>query len=70
MARLAAVNFCLFCVGGTQCTRIFLYNKELTGSTAGAFENMKNIVMGSAKKAEQQIEDAGNKIEKEVKAQT
>lgn len=65
---MAAVNFCLFIVGTTQCSRIFFYHKELTGSTSGAFSDMKEIVMGSAKKVEEQAKEAGKEIEKEAKA--
>lgn len=65
---MAAVNFCLFIVGTTQCSRIFMYHKELTGSSSGAFANMKEIVMGSAKKVEEQAVEAEKKIEKEAKA--
>lgn len=68
--RLAGVNFCLFIVGTTQTSRIFMYHKELTGSTSGAINSMKEIVMGSAKKVEEKAEEAGKKVEKEVKAHT
>lgn len=67
---LAAVNFCLFLVGTTQTTRIFLYHKELAGSTGAALSNMWAIVKGDAKKVEKKAEEAENKVEKEVKAHT
>jgi len=67
---LAAVNFCLFCVGLTQCSRIFLYHKELTGSASGAFSNMKAIALGDAKKVETKAVEVEKQAEKEVKAHT
>lgn len=47
-----------------------MYHKELTGSTSGAFSSMKDIVVGSAKKVEQQALDVEKKVEKEAKAHT
>lgn len=52
MHSLAAVNFCLFLVGTTQCTRILNYNKELTGSYGAAFSRLAGEVSGQAKKVE------------------
>jgi hypothetical protein len=49
---LAAVNFCLFIVGAVQCSRILAYNRELTGSTGGAFGRIWGEISGQAKKVE------------------
>jgi len=53
---LAAVNFCLFCVGATQCSRIIAYNKEQTGSTSGAFRAIWGDISGQAKSVEKEAE--------------
>ena len=34
--RLAAVNFILFCVGGTQVTRVLRYQASRKGESVGA----------------------------------
>jgi Mitochondrial pyruvate carriers len=54
---LAAVNFCLFCVGTVQVSRIVSYNKELTGSTSAAFSKMYGDVVGTSKQVEQKVKD-------------
>lgn len=53
-----------------QTSRIFLYHKEMAGSTSGAIQSMKAIVMGDAKKVEKKAEEVENKIEKEAKSHT
>ncbi len=57
---LAAVNFCLFCVGTVQVSRIVSYNKEITGSTGAAFSKMYGDVVGSSKKAEEKVKEVAS----------
>jgi len=52
---LAAVNFCLFLVGTTQVTRIFLYQQSIKG-TAGAAKSLEEEVAGAVKDVEKKVE--------------
>lgn len=65
---LAAVNFCLFCVGAIQCTRIVNYNIELTGSAGGAYKKLKGEMMGSAKEVEAEAKKDLKAVEQKVVA--
>ena len=65
---LAAVNFCLFIVGAIQCSRIFAYNKELTGSTSGAFNRIYGEVAGQAKKVEKDAKAEAKELEQKATA--
>lgn len=64
---LAAVNFCLFLVGTTQTSRIFMYQKELTGSSGAAINNMWAIVTGDAKKIEKKAVEVEGQVEEKAK---
>jgi mitochondrial pyruvate carrier 2 len=64
---LAAVNFCLFLVGTTQCSRILFYNIEQEGSTGAAFSKIWGEIKGSSKKAEKDVK-AGAEEVKEIAA--
>jgi mitochondrial pyruvate carrier 2 len=64
---LAAVNFCLFCVGTTQCSRILFYNIEKEGSTGAAFSKLWGDIKGTSKKAEKDVK-AGAEEVKELAA--
>ena len=64
MSRLAAVNACLFVVGTIQCSRILQYNKELTGSYAGAIRRLAGQAEGSAKKLEREVKQEARQLEK------
>jgi mitochondrial pyruvate carrier 2 len=64
---LAAVNFCLFLVGTTQCSRILFYNIEQEGSTGAGFSKIWGEIKGSSKKAEKDVK-AGAEEVKEIAA--
>jgi mitochondrial pyruvate carrier 2 len=64
---LAAVNFCLFLVGTTQCSRILFYNIEQEGSTGAAFSKIWGEIKGSSKKTEKDVK-AGAEEVKEIAA--
>lgn len=61
---MAAVNFFLMCVGVTQVSRIYLYQKSIEGKSAEqiAEENAKNLARtaeGVAKDPEGAVQKAG-----------
>lgn len=58
---MAAVNFCLFCVGTIQVSRILMYNAAQKGSLTEGLKEMGAEVSDQAKSLE-------NNVEKEVKA--
>ncbi|RMJ27133.1 UPF0041 domain protein [Aspergillus sp. HF37] len=55
---LAAVNFFLGCVGVVQCSRIFLYQRSLQGSSAEAAKELEHEVADSAKSVAEKTENA------------
>ena len=61
------MNFCLFCVGTIQVSRIVSYNAEQEGSTSAAISKLWGEVKGSskqaAKTAEQDVKKGAGKAE-------
>lgn len=55
------MNFCLFCVGTVQTSRILMYNAAQKGSVTEGLKEMGSEVTDQAKSLEQNVE-------KEVKA--
>jgi hypothetical protein len=55
--RLAAVNFFLGCVGVVQCSRIFLYQRSLQGSSVEAAKELEHEVADSAKSVAEKTEN-------------
>ena len=58
ICSLAAVNFCLACVGVVQCTRIFLYERSKAGSTEGAIQKLEGEAKGTVKNMEGEVKKA------------
>lgn len=57
---LASVNFLLFCVGATQCSRVFMYQQSLKGDSMG------DEVKKAAKQEGKDLEKAVGKAEEKI----
>lgn len=63
---LAAVNFCLFCVGTIQVTRILMWQSSQQGSLEGAVKELGKDVSATAKSVESEAVADAKKIKSEL----